>query len=110
MRNDASSSFDEVKSRVLLETDIVALISQTVKLKRRGKDFVGLCPFHQEKTPSFSVSPSKQRFYCYGCEKGGNAIDFVMLRDRVEFMDALRLMAEAANIDLPSARRSKESV
>ena len=91
MRTDAYSSFDEVKSRVLQETDIVALVSQSVRLKRRGKDFVGLCPFHQEKTPSFSVSPSKQRFYCYGCEKGGNAIDFVMLRDRVEFKDGIEI-------------------
>jgi DNA primase len=107
MRTDASSSFDEVKSRLLQETDIVALISQSVRLKRRGKDFVGLCPFHQEKTPSFSVSPSKQRFYCYGCEKGGNAIDFVMLRDRVEFKDGLKILAEAAGIELP--KWSKEA-
>ncbi|MGD0541714.1 MAG: DNA primase, partial [Tepidisphaeraceae bacterium] len=115
MRAEAFGNFDDVKARVLQATDIVALIGQSVRLKRRGKDFVGLCPFHQEKTPSFSVSPAKQRFYCYGCEKGGNAIDFVMLRDRVEFMDGLRVLAEAANIDLPSARhgapgRGKESV
>jgi DNA primase len=110
MRAEAFGNFDDAKGRVLQSTDIVALIGQSVRLKRRGKDFVGLCPFHQEKTPSFSVSPGKQRFYCYGCEKGGNAIDFVMLRDRVEFMDALRVLAEAANIDLPSAKRSKESV
>lgn len=101
MRNDSSISFDEVKSRVLQETDIVALVGQNVRLKRRGKDFVGLCPFHQEKTPSFSVTPSKQRFYCYGCKKGGDAITFVMLRDRVEFKDSLRLLAEAARIELP---------
>jgi DNA primase len=110
MRAEAFGNFDDAKGRVLQSTDIVALIGQSVRLKRRGKDFVGLCPFHQEKTPSFSVSPGKQRFYCYGCEKGGNAIDYVMLRDRVEFMDALRLLAEAANVDLPTARRSKESV
>src|ERR1700733_10420931 len=102
MRTDASSSFDDVKSRVLQESDIVALISQSVRMKRRGKDFVGLCPFHQEKTPSFSVTPSKQRFYCYGCKKGGDAITFVMLRDRVEFKDALQLLAEAARIELPT--------
>jgi DNA primase len=110
MRTEASSSFDDVKSRVLQATDIVALIGQSVRLKRRGKDFVGLCPFHQEKTPSFSVSPSKQRFYCYGCEKGGNAIDFVMLRDRVEFKDGLRVLAESAGIEMPSFRQTKESV
>jgi DNA primase len=110
MRTEASSTFDEVKSRVLQATDIVSLVSQSVRLKRRGKDFVGLCPFHQEKTPSFSVSPSKQRFYCQGCKKGGNAIDFVMLRDRVEFKDGLRLLAEAAGIELPAFKQSKESV
>lgn len=110
MRADAYSTFDDTKGRVLQATDIVALVGQSVRLKRRGKDFVGLCPFHQEKTPSFTVSPAKQRFYCYGCEKGGNAIDFVMLRDRVEFIDALRMLAEAAGIELPSAKRSKESV
>ena len=107
---EAYSTFDDAKSRVLQATDIVALVGQTVRLKRRGKDFVGLCPFHQEKTPSFSVSPSKQRFYCYGCEKGGNVIDFVMLRDRVEFKDALRTLAESAGIELPAFRQSKESV
>lgn len=110
MRADAYSTHDDAKSRVLQATDIVALIGQSVALKRRGKDFVGLCPFHQERTPSFSVSPSKQRFYCYGCEKGGNAIDFVMLRDRVEFKDALRMLAEAAGIELPAFKQSRESV
>ena len=110
MRTEASSSFEDVKSRVLQATDIVALVGQSVRLKRRGKDFVGLCPFHQEKTSSFTVSPAKQRFICFGCEKAGNAIDFVMLRDRVEFKDALRILAEAASIDMPSLKRSKESV
>jgi DNA primase len=110
MRANAYSTHDDAKSRVLQATDLVALIGQSVALKRRGKDFVGLCPFHQEKTPSFSVSPSKQRFYCYGCEKGGNAIDFVMLRDRTEFKDALRLLAEAAGIDVPAFKQTKESV
>ena len=110
MRTEASITFDDAKSRVLQATDIVSLVGQSVRLKQRGKDFVGLCPFHQEKTPSFSVSPSKQRFYCYGCEKGGNAIDFVMMRDRIEFKDGLRILAEAAGIELPSLRKSRESV
>ncbi|MGD0388782.1 MAG: DNA primase [Tepidisphaeraceae bacterium] len=110
MRTEAYSTFDDAKSRILQATDIVALIGQTVRLKRRGKDFVGLCPFHQEKTPSFSVSPSKQRFYCFGCEKGGSVIDFVMLRDRVEFKEALRTLAESAGIELPAFKQSKESV
>src|SRR4051812_35346068 len=88
------------KTLVLQATDIVELIGQSVALKRRGKDFVGLCPFHQEKSPSFHVSPSKQFFHCYGCKSSGNAIDFVIKRDRVEFIDALRVLAERAGIEL----------
>jgi DNA primase len=92
----------DVKARVLQATDIVELIGRSVALKKRGKDFVGLCPFHQEKTPSFHVHPSKQFFHCFGCKKAGNAIDFVMLQNRVEFIDALRALAEAAGIELPA--------
>jgi DNA primase len=90
----------DVKSRVLESTDIVELIGRTVRLQRRGKDHVGLCPFHQEKTPSFTVSPAKQLFHCFGCKKSGNVIDFVIERDRVEFKDALRTLAEAAGIPM----------
>ena len=90
---------------VLQATDIVELIGQTVALKRRGRSFTGLCPFHQEKTPSFHVDPAKQYFYCFGCKAGGNAIDFVIKRDRVEFIDALRQLAERAGIDLPKFER-----
>jgi len=93
---------DDLKSQVLQAVDIVELVGRSVALKRRGKDYVGLCPFHQEKTPSFTVSPARQFFHCYGCKAGGNAIDFVIARDRLEFRDALRLLAEQAGID-PSA-------
>ncbi len=92
---------NEYRSQVLQATNIVELISQTVSLKNRGKDFVGLCPFHQEKTPSFHVSPSKQFFFCYGCKAGGNAIDFVIKRDRVPFIDAMRILGEKAGIAMP---------
>jgi DNA primase len=94
------SGSGDSKAQVLAATDIVELIGQSVALKRRGKDFVGLCPFHQEKSPSFHVSPGKQFFHCYGCKAGGNAIDFVIKRDRVEFLDALRVLAERAGIEL----------
>src|SRR6476661_2122528 len=106
-RVNASQGTDN-KSLVLAATDIVELIGQTVSLKRRGKDFVGLCPFHQEKTPSFHVSPSRQYYKCYGCKEGGNAIDFVIKRDRVEFIDALKTLAQRAGIDLPRFGTSKE--
>lgn len=89
------------KSLVLNSTDIVELIGQSVALKRRGKDFVGLCPFHTEKSPSFHVSPARQFFHCFGCKASGNAIDFVIKRDRVEFIEALRILADKAGIDLP---------
>src|SRR5688500_15418808 len=89
------------RALVLAAVDVVDLISQTVALKRRGRKFVGLCPFHQEKTPSFTVDPVKQAFYCFGCKASGTAFDFVMKRDRVEFREALEILAKAANIDLP---------
>lgn len=101
MQNDA-------KTQVLAATDIVQLIGRTVSLKKRGKDYLGLCPFHQEKTPSFHVAPERQFFYCYGCKAGGNAIDFVIKRDRVEFLDALKLLADEARIELPKYGGSKE--
>ena len=67
-------TIEEVKQRA----DIVDVVSEHVVLRKRGKDFVGLCPFHDEKTPSFSVSPTKQMYYCFGCNAGGNAIKFLM--------------------------------
>jgi len=92
---------NDARQQVLQATDIVQLIGQTVALKRRGKSFVGLCPFHQEKTPSFHVNPSRQAFYCFGCKASGTVFDFVMRRDRIEFKDALELLARQANIELP---------
>jgi DNA primase len=92
---------------VLEATNLVELIGRHVRLTRRGKDYVGLCPFHTEKTPSFKVSPSHQYFYCFGCKASGNALDFVMRRDRIEYRDALRLLAEAANVALPRSGRDK---
>jgi len=98
----------DVKGQVLQATDLVELISQTVALKRRGKDYVGLCPFHSEKTPSFTVSPGKQVFYCYGCKAGGTAFDFVMKRDRVEFREALEILAGRAGIELDRSPASQQ--
>src|ERR1700679_3468508 len=108
MRAEAFGNFDDAKGRVLQATDIVALIGQSVRLKRRGKDFVGLCPFHQEKTPSFYVSPTKQIFHCYGCKAGSSVIDFVMKRDRIEFIEALKLLGEQAGLEMPKFGISKQ--
>ena len=97
-------SGDTYKDQVRTATDIVELIGRTVALKRRGRDFVGLCPFHQEKSPSFNVNPTKQSFFCYGCKAGGDVFSFVEKRDRVEFREALRILGEAAGIEAPQGR------
>ncbi len=82
-------------------SDIVDVISGYVKLKKRGKNFLGLCPFHTEKTPSFNVSPDRQMYHCFGCGVGGNVFTFVMENDKVSFVEAVRTLAERAGISLP---------
>ncbi|MGB7160726.1 MAG: DNA primase [Tepidisphaeraceae bacterium] len=106
----AAKSGTDYKALVLQAVDLVQLVGQTVALKRRGKDYVGLCPFHNEKTPSFHVSPTKQFYRCYGCKAGGNAIDFVMARDRVEFIEAMRSLGEQAGVPMPKYGASKEKM
>lgn len=101
---------DDFKGRVMAATDIVQLIGRTVSLKKRGRDFVGLCPFHSEKTPSFHVNPARQFYYCYGCKAAGDAINFVKQRDRVEFMDALKSLAQDAGIPVPRFGGRREDV
>ena len=86
---------------VLQAADLVAEIGKTVALTKRGRSFVGLCPFHSEKSPSFHVHPDRGYFYCFGCRQNGNVIDFVMKRDRLEFGPALRQLADQLNIELP---------
>lgn len=81
--------------------DIVDLITEYVPLKKRGKNYVGLCPFHAEKAPSFNVSPDKQMFYCFGCGEGGNVITFLTKHEKLGFSDAIRHLAKRANIPLP---------
>jgi DNA primase len=81
--------------------DIVDLISEYLPLKKRGKNFLGLCPFHTEKDPSFTVTPDKQIFYCFGCGEGGNVISFLMKHEKLSFPEAVKLLAKRANIPLP---------
>jgi DNA primase len=81
--------------------DIVDLITEYVPLKKRGKNYVGLCPFHTEKDPSFNVIPTKQIFYCFGCQEGGNVIHFLMKHEKLGFVEAVKLLAKRANIPLP---------
>ena len=92
----------DYKQQVLAAVDIVDLIGKSVPLKRRGRNYLGLCPFHSEKSPSFNVDPSKQFFHCFGCKASGNAIDFVMKRDRLEFLEAMRQLGDAAGIERPN--------
>jgi DNA primase len=89
----------EIRERV----DMVELVGESVQLKRTGKNFVGLCPFHREKTPSFNVSPERQIFKCFGCGVGGDALVFLMSRDNLEFPEAARRLATRAGIELPQA-------
>lgn len=83
-------------------TDIVDLIGGFVKLKKRGRNYLGLCPFHTEKTPSFSVSPDRQMYHCFGCGVGGNVFTFIMEQEKISFVEAVRILAEKAGITLPA--------
>ena len=103
-----SANFVDGKRLVLEASDIVRLIGETVKLKKAGRRYSGLCPFHNEKTPSFSVDPAKQFFHCFGCKKSGNAIDFVIERDRIEFKEALHVLADWAGVELPRYEKNPE--
>src|SRR2546429_6446369 len=90
-----------VAERVKQQADIVRVVGEYVRLKKTGKDYSGLCPFHQEKTPSFTVSPIKQIFYCFGCGKGGDVYNFVMDMEKCEFPEAVKLVAEKCGISIP---------
>lgn len=90
--------------------DITEIIGEHVHLKRRGQNFLGLCPFHAEKTPSFSVSPDKQMYYCFGCHASGTVFNFVMETAKVSFPEAVRALAMRANIPLPAAMADSPAV
>ncbi len=100
---------EEVRRR----NDIVEVISEYVALKKRGQDYLGLCPFHHEKTPSFHVSPDKGLFYCFGCQAGGNVFTFIQKRENLSFPEALKLLAGRVGVSLddeedPEARRRRQ--
>ncbi len=92
---------DELIEEIRSRNDIVDIVSQYVVLKRSGRNFMGLCPFHHEKSPSFCVSPDKQIFHCFGCGVGGNSIHFTMKMENLDFKDALEVLANRAGIELP---------
>ena len=99
---------DEVIDEVRSRSDIVDVVSASVKLTRKGNSYFGLCPFHSEKTPSFSVSPSKQIFYCFGCGAGGNVISYVMQYENYTFQEAVKYLADRAGISLPEQEMTRE--
>ncbi len=92
---------DEILDEIRQSNDIVDIVSQYVHLKRSGRNFFGLCPFHNEKSPSFSVSPDKQIFHCFGCGVGGNVYTFISKIEGVSFREAVEILAQRANIQLP---------
>lgn len=93
---------DEILDEIRSRNDIVSTISQYMTLKRKGRNYFGLCPFHNEKSPSFSVSPDKQIFHCFGCGVGGDVINFVKKIENIGFLDSVRLLAEKSGIQLPN--------
>jgi len=99
---------EEIVEEVRLRNDIVDVIGSSVRLTRKGSSYFGLCPFHNEKSPSFSVSPSKQIFYCFGCGVGGNVISFVMKYENYTFSEAVKFLADRAGIKLPEVEYTKE--
>ncbi|EEX68465.1 DNA primase [Mitsuokella multacida] len=107
MRNEAMEAFVE---RVSEQTDILRIVQGYVPLKRRGNRYWGCCPFHQEKTASFSVLPDKGFFYCFGCHAGGNAFKFLSLIENISYFDAIKLQAEKLGIPLPERKRSPQEV
>ena len=96
MRGFDSKFIEELKNK----NDIVDVVSRYVRLENKGGNFWGVCPFHHEKTPSFSVNPRGQFFYCFGCHKSGDVITFVSEMESLDFADAVKLLAEKANMKL----------
>ncbi|HOK56056.1 MAG TPA: DNA primase [bacterium] len=95
---------------ILEKIDIVEIVSEYINLKKAGKNFKALCPFHPEKTPSFFVSPEKQVFHCFGCGIGGNALKFLMNIEKISFYDALNILAKKAGIEISKKENIEESI
>lgn len=100
---------EDLIEEIRMRNDIVDVISGYVKLQRKGSSYFGLCPFHNEKSPSFSVSPAKQMYYCFGCGAGGNVFTFLMEYENFTFVEALQMLADRAGIELPKLEYSKEA-
>lgn len=99
---------EEIVEEVRQRNDIVDVVSSYMKLQKRGSNYMGLCPFHNEKSPSFSVSQSKQMYHCFGCGVGGNVFTFIMEYENYTFVEAVKFLAERAGVNLPETQLSKE--
>ncbi len=99
---------DELIEEIRQRNDIVDVISGYVKLQKKGSTYFGLCPFHHEKSPSFSVTPSKQMYYCFGCGEGGNVFSFIMKYENYSFTEAVEYLANRAGVELPKGEMSQE--
>lgn len=98
----------EIVENIRLSTDIVQLVGEYVRLQKKGKNYVGSCPFHQERDPSFTVTPAKQIFYCFGCHAGGNVFKFLMLAENLTFQESVRRLAERAGIHVPAGESFRD--
>ena len=99
---------DELIEEVRSKNDIVDVISGYVRIQKKGSSYFGLCPFHNEKSPSFSVSPGRQMYYCFGCGAGGNVFTFLMAYENCSFPEAIKQLADRAGVPLPEAEYSEE--
>lgn len=97
----------EIINEVIDRADIVDVVGRYVPLKKQGQNYTGLCPFHNEKTPSFSVSPSKQIFHCFGCGVGGNVFKFLMEIEHLTFPEAVRKLADEVGVKIPDNDKVK---
>lgn len=100
---------EDLVEEIRIKNDVVDVVSSYVKLQRKGSSYFGLCPFHNEKSPSFSVSPGKQMYYCFGCGAGGNVFTFIMEYENYTFQEAIKYLADRVGVDLPEVEFSKEA-
>ncbi|HUN04817.1 MAG TPA: CHC2 zinc finger domain-containing protein, partial [Niabella sp.] len=98
------ASIQEILSRI----DIIDVVSEFVKLKKRGANYLGLCPFHNEKTPSFTVSPAKEIYKCFGCGRSGNTISFIMEHEKYSYVEALKWLAKKYGVEVEETFVSNE--
>ena len=92
---------EDIIQRIRDRVDMVDLVGRFVTLKKNGRNFVGLCPFHDEKTPSFNVTPERQSFHCFGCDEGGNPFTFLMKIENLSFPEAVRVLGREVGVEVP---------